>query len=134
MSEEKREHLLVGKYTPPDENGEGEVIEREFYGQGVIFKSDEAFYDTEHPDRVCYIPELSDAKYTRNSILKLCKGQTDIAEEVYEAVDWQHPESLIEDWYRNGELDDCKNCGKMFDCYGVTKCPYCGAEYEGGND
>lgn len=26
--------VLVGSYTPPDENGEGEKIVREFYGQG----------------------------------------------------------------------------------------------------
>ena len=102
---DRKEYLLVGSYTPPDESGKGEVINREFYGQGMIFKSDEAFYDTEHPDRVCYIPELSDTKY-----------------------------SLLEDWFRNGELDTCKECGKMFNCYGETKCPYCGAEYEGGND
>ena len=51
MSDKK--YLKVGSYTPPDENGEGEKIVREFYGQGMIFKDDEAFYDTEHPDRVC---------------------------------------------------------------------------------
>ena len=110
----KKEYLLVGGYTPPDKNGKAEVIQREFYGQGMIFKSDEAFYDTEHPDRVCYIPELSDTKYTRNSILLECNSQTDLAEEVYEAVDWQHISSLLEDWFRNGELDTCKECGKMF--------------------
>lgn len=100
------DYIKVASYTPPDENGGGEKIVREFYGQGMIFKSDEAFYDTEHPDRVCHIPELSDTKYTRNS-------------------------SLLEDWFRNGELGACKECGKIFNCYGKTKCPYCGAKYEG---
>lgn len=130
----EREYLKIGTYIPPDENGEGGVIEREFYGQGMIFKSDEAFYDTEHLDRVCYIPELSDATYTREKFLELCNGQTDLAEELYEAVDWQHPETLLEDWERNGELDTCNECGKLFDCYGETKCPYCGARYEGGDN
>ena len=50
------------------------------------------------------------------------------------ALDWQHVSSLLEDWQRNGELDTCKECGKMFNCYGVTKCPYCGADYEGGDE
>lgn len=27
-----KEYLLVGSYTPPDENGKGEAIRREFYG------------------------------------------------------------------------------------------------------
>jgi hypothetical protein len=66
--------------------------------------------------------------------LNICNGQTDLAEEVYETVDWQHPETLIEDWEKNGELDTCKACGKMFNCYGETKCPYCGAEYKGGEE
>lgn len=129
---DKKEYLCVGSYTPPNENGEGEIIEREFYGQGMIFKSDEAFYDAEHPDRVCYIPELSDTTYSRNDFLRACNDQTDLAEELYEAVDWQHPETLLEEWEREGELDICMECGKMFNCYGETECPYCGAAYEGG--
>lgn len=133
MSEGKK-YLLVGQYTPPDKEGKGEIIKREFYGQGKIFKSDECFYDIEHPERVCYIPEKSDTTYSRLSFLEICNRQTDLAEELYEAVDWQHPETLIEDWFRNGELDTCKQCGKMFNCYGETKCPYCGATYKGGND
>ena len=47
---------------------------------------------------------------------------------------WEYVSSLLEDWQRNGELDTCKECGKMFNCYGVTKCPYCGADYEGGDE
>lgn len=124
-------NLMVGKYIPPDEEGQGEVISREFYGQGMIFKSDEAFYDSEHPERVCYIPELSDSTYTRKDFLAMCNDQTDLAEELYEAVDWQHPETLLDEWERHGELDTCENCGKMFNCYGAEKCPYCGAEYKG---
>lgn len=121
--------VLVGSYTPPDENGEGEKIVREFYGQGHIFKDEDAFYH--RPDDPCYIPELSDTVYTRNSILQECNQQDDLAEEVFKALDWQHVSSLLEDWQRNGELDTCKECGKMFNCYGATKCPYCGADYEG---
>lgn len=124
-------NLMVGKYIPPDKEGQGEVISREFYGQGMIFKSDEAFYDSEHPERVCYIPELSDSTYTRKDFLAMCNDQTDLAEELYEAVDWQHPETLLDEWERHGELDTCENCEKMFNCYGAEKCPYCGAEYKG---
>lgn len=130
---EKKKYLKVGSYTPPNGDGNGGKIAREFYRQGVIFKNDEAFYDTEHPDRVCYIPELSDSTYTRTSFLEICNNQTELAEELYEAVDWQHPETLLEDWFRNGEVDTCKKCGKMFDCYEETKCPHCGAAYEDDN-
>nr|DAO43609.1 MAG TPA: zinc-ribbon containing domain protein [Caudoviricetes sp.] len=129
---EKKEYLKVGSYTPPDENGEGEKIVREFYGQGMIFKDEDAFYN--RPDDACYIPELSDTVYTRNSILQECNNQTDLAEEVFEAVDWQHVSSLLEDWMRNGELDTCKKCGKLFNSYDAKNCPYCGAEYKGGEE
>lgn len=80
------------------------------------------------------IPKGDYTVYTRNSILQECNQQDDLAEEVFEALDWQHVSSLLEDWQRNGELDTCKECGKMFNCYGVTKCPYCGADYEGGDE
>lgn len=131
MSEEKQ-YLKVGNYTPPDKNGEGEVIEREYYRQGYIFKDEEAFYN--RPDDVCYIPELSDTTYTRTDILQECEGNEEIAEEVFCTADWQHISSLLEDWRTNGEIDNCTECGKLFDCYGVTKCPHCGAKYEGGED
>lgn len=127
---EKREYLKIGSYTPPDEDGNGEKIVREFYGQGMIFKDEEAFFN--RSDDACYIPELSDTVYTRNDIMRECNGQEDIAEEVFRTVDWQHISSLLEDWQVNGEIDTCEKCGKMFNCYGVDKCPHCGAEYKGG--
>ena len=54
--------LKVGNYTP--KTGE---IEREGYGQGYIFKDEDAFLN--RPDDVCYIAELSDETYTKNDIL-----------------------------------------------------------------
>lgn len=131
MSENK-EYLKIGSYTPPDKDGEGEQIERGWYRQGMIFKDEEAFFN--RPDDVCYIPELSDTVYTRNDILRECNGQEDIAEEVFQTVDWQHISSLLEDWQVNGEIDTCEKCGKIFNCYGVDKCPYCGEEYKGGEE
>lgn len=122
--------LLVGSYTPPDENGEGEKIEREFYGQGYIFKDEDAFYN--RPDDPCYIPELSDTVYTRNSIVQECNNQADIAEEVFTTLDWQHVDTLLEDWFCNGELDTCKKCDRIFNSYYADKCPYCGEKYKGG--
>ena len=127
---DKENYLPIGSYIPPNEDGNGEKIEREFYGQGMIFKNDEAFYDEEHPDRVCYIPELSDSKYTRNSFLTICNNQPELAEELYQSVDWQHPETLMDEWERDGEVDTCEACGKLFNCYDETSCPHCGAKYK----
>lgn len=131
---EKKDDLKVGIYIPPDDDGNGEKIVREFYGQGMIFKNDEAFYDIENPERACYIPELSDSVYTRKSFLDMCNNQPEIAEELYQSVDWQHPETLLEEWEIHGEIDTCRMCGKLFDSYGVVKCPHCGTKYEGGKE
>jgi len=115
----------VDNYIPATETKE-EVIKREYCGQGYIFKDWDAYKN--HLDKVCYIPELSETKYTHRDFLNLCDGQEDIARALFEQVDWQHPETLIKDWYAAGELDNCKECGKMFLCYGKNSCPHCGAD------
>jgi hypothetical protein len=114
--------LKVGQYTPAANRAEA-VIEREFYGQGYIFKNEDA-YDT-GLDIPCYIPELSDAVYTRQSFLDMMDGQKELARNLFERVDWQHPETLIEEDFASGEYDSCLECGRMFACYDRTECPHC---------
>lgn len=127
MTEEKEEYLKIGEYVPADEErGTPEEIRRDYYRQGWIFKDEEAYLNEEHPDRICYIPELSDSLYSRQDFLDMCNGQPEIADWVFEAVDWQHPESYL-DGQDEEELWMCK-CGKWYWCYGLDKCPYCGAE------
>lgn len=125
---EKKRYLKVGSYTPPDENGEGEEIIREWFGQGMVFKDEDAFYN--RPDDACYVPELSDTVYTRNSILEECDNQEDLATQVFELLDWQHVSTVLEDWKINGEIAVCETCGRLFECYEVSKCPHCGADYK----
>ena len=124
-------YLKVGSYTPPDEEGNGEVIDREYFQQGYIFK--DAYAYMHEPDKVCYIPELSEEKYTREDFLRICNGQKDFADQLFDGVDWQHPESLKEDWFVNNEWLTCPNCGNLVD-YGDgcndKKCPNCGTEVE----
>ena len=102
-------------------------IEREWYGQGSVFKDEEAYRN--RPDEPCYVPELSDTVYTANDILALCNGQKDFADELFEGLDWSHPESLMEDWMVNDEWVRCSHCGKLVN-YGAgcnnTVCPFCG--------
>lgn len=130
---EGNKNLLVGEYIPPDEDGQGEIIRREFFRQGMVFKSGEAFYDTEHPDRICYVPELSDSTYSRDDFLEMCNDQLEFAEELFDGVDWQHPETLVQDWFVNNEWVICKGCGRLVD-YGDGSndkvCPNCGRKVE----
>jgi hypothetical protein len=115
-------YLKIGSYTPATDEMEA-VIDREFYGQCYIFKDEEA-YNTDL-DKPCYIPELSDAIYTHQSFLDMMDGQEKLARDLFERVDWQHPETLIEEDFASGEYDICPECGRMFACYGRTTCPHC---------
>lgn len=112
-----------------EEVGGERTIHREWYEQGFIFKDEEAYRF--HKDKPCYVPELSDQIYTGNDFLKLCNGQGEFADELFEYVDWEHPESAIDDWVVNGEWVKCKRCGKFVN-YGDgcndTKCIFCGWE------
>lgn len=120
--------MKVGTYRI-DEDGNIVELKRECYGQGWIFKDKDAFEN--NPDAPCYVPELSDMVYTRNDFLGMCNGQEEIAERVFESIDWQHPETYLDELWMGDEpeLAEC-SCGKWFWCYGVKKCPYCGKERE----
>lgn len=60
------------------------------------------------PDVPCYVPELHDAVYTRNDLMALCNGQEEIAEELFDRLDWQSPSTLMDEWERTGEINICK--------------------------
>jgi tRNA(Ile)-lysidine synthase TilS/MesJ len=118
----KQNYLKVGHYTPASNETEA-IIEREFYGQGYIFKDEEA-YNT-GLNIPCYIPELSDAVYTHQSFLDMMDGQESLARNLFERVDWQHPETLLEEDFASGECDICPECGRMFACYDRAECLHC---------
>lgn len=123
---EEKKYYKIGSYTPKTDEHEA-IIERGPTEQGFVFKDEEA-YETDKK-RICYVPELSDEGYTGDDFLRIA-GEQDLADELFDSVDWQHPESLWEEWWTYGELDNCQNCGKPFFCYGADKCYRCGAEYK----
>lgn len=63
----------------------------------------------------------------------MCKGQVEFADELFYNCDWQHPDTLMEDWFINNEWVECPYCGSLIN-YGNgendTKCPKCGKEYK----
>ena len=117
-------YLKVGTYVPETEEKEA-VIQREYYRQGWIFKDEAAFLF--HADQVCYVPELSDGGYTRQDFMALCNAQEDFAAECFRAVDWQCPETWVDEQYREDEWGYCPVCEMIYDMAGeVCACPVCG--------
>lgn len=121
-------YLKIGSYTPETEDQEA-VIDRGYYRQGWIFKDEEAF--RLHPERVCYVPELSDEGYTWQDFLAMCNGQEELAEFLFEMVDWQSPETLKSELLATYEIDFCPVCKKYYFMQGEQiPCPICGANPE----
>lgn len=102
------ENTEVGKVEPV--NVEDIRINRQALEQGYGYKNKKRFYDTEHPDQVCYIAELSDTLYSRNDFLKLADNNEKIAERIFSYCDWQSPESALEELFTSQEIVECPNC------------------------
>lgn len=121
-------YLQVGEYVPATDNQDA-IIKRSYYRQGLIYKNEDAFLN--HNDVVCYIPELSDATYTRQDFLNLCNGQEEFAKECFYACNWQHPETWFDEQFRENEWGWCEHCQLIFNMEGIScACPKCGADPE----
>jgi hypothetical protein len=105
-----------------DRDGNILSIKRGASEQGYIYKNYNAYLNDK--SAVCYVAELSDCLYTGQDFLDMCNGQEEIADQVFEAVDWQSPETYLQEQY-DEELYEC-DCGMLYWCYGFEKCPYCG--------
>lgn len=116
--------LQIGKYTPA-QNGREASIERAYYGQGFIMKDEEAY--VKHPDKVCYVPELSDAAYTHNDLLRICDGQEALARACFDGCDWQHPETWYTELFSCCGWVECPTCNRVFDAEATQECPFCHA-------
>lgn len=111
-------HYIIGEIL---ENGE---IIRGLSAQGEVYKNSKAFY--EKSNEVCYLSELNDYKYTYKDFLNLAHGSEEVAEFLFDDVNYQSPEALLEDYLSADEVHDCLCCEKMYVSYGVDYCPYCG--------
>lgn len=131
MTIQKKYPSTVGRYLPASD-GQKETIERAPYGQGYIYKNWEVF--STDPSAVCYIPELSDTAYTGQDFLELCKGNAELAKELFYFIDWQHPETAMDEWFREEEIRTCPDCGMVYSCGEGPACPKCGMAGEEANN
>ena len=99
-------------------------LERGATAQGAVFKDEDAFLN--RPDDICYIPELSDNCYTKNTLLELCLGDESLATQMFYALDWQHPETFVDEMIVEEEWGYCPKCQKLYQMCGERKhCPTC---------
>ena len=129
MALKVHEHIGVCR---ADKDGKIIELRRGFFRQGWIFKDWEAFHN--RSDIPCYVPELHDAVYTRNDLMAICNGQEKIAERLFHEAEWQNLFTLMDEWECTGEIGTCRKCGKLYLLFNVNKCPYCGADHEGGHE
>lgn len=125
FGKEKNKMLLIGEYIPATEN-QTDIIHRAPYGEGLVFKDEDAFLN--HMDKPCYIPELSDSVYTHRDLLSLFNGQEEFAKVCFYELDWEHPETWCDDAIRHEELAMCPHCEKLYWMEGeICACPVCGS-------
>ena len=88
----------VGSYLTVGRNQY--IIRKEYSGQGYHFKSIDNFYH--HKKLPCYSAEYQeiDEYYTAEEILTLADGNENLATDLFETVDWQHIETLMDEWDR----------------------------------
>jgi hypothetical protein len=92
----------------------GGHVYRENAGQGEFYKNFQAFHDKNR--NVCYVPELSNESYRYRDFYLMAKTKFEelgvvgdihkLACILFEMVDWQHPETLLDELYNNGEFDE----------------------------
>ena len=84
-----------------------DIIPSEWIGQGYGFKA----YDWEKADldEIVYIPECAytcekadiEVVYSKKDFIDLCEGDEELAITLHNAVDWQCPETLYDEWGYN---------------------------------
>jgi len=112
-----------------DSGGNIIKLEKGYYRQGMIFKSWDAYKN--RPEAPCYVPELSDSVYTAKDFLVLCQGQKEFADRLFANVDWQAPETELDELLLSDEWRKCPKCNSLVSYNsgdGDGRCSRCGME------
>ena len=98
-----QQYLLIGEKHVDDQCKW--KYEKDWYRQGFVYKDEEAFLFS--PKDVCYIAEddypNEEKQYTRTDIVRICDGNVALATIIFYMLDWQHPETLYDEYIRENE-------------------------------
>lgn len=73
-------------------------------------------YNEFHPDGgICYVPECGDYTYYYKDYLEIAKGNVKLAEILFDLSDWQHPETLLDEFIGEGEVEEDGNTFKFIE-------------------
>ena len=93
-------------YKELQEDGEYIYI-RGQSAQGDVYKNYDEF--NKKSNEVCYMPELSDYKYTYFDFLNIAYDNEKLAKELFYVVDWQSPETYLDELINNGNVKIADN-------------------------
>ncbi|MCD8398117.1 MAG: hypothetical protein LUD12_13220, partial [Lachnospiraceae bacterium] len=85
--------------------------------------------DEEKQD-VCYIPENHCILYHHKDFSNIARGNEELAEKLYDYVDWQLPEVALDEWLIEGEVKECRVCHHYIHGFDENTCPHCGSLYK----
>lgn len=79
---------------------------------------------------ICYIPENAESEadeYSHSRLLALVHGDSNLCDQLFSILEWQFPETLIDENLRDGLWGECEACGRYYDTKDeeVTECPCC---------
>lgn len=82
--------------------------------------------------QTCYVPENADSMddcYTHSALLALVHGDENLCRQLFDALKWRHPETVIDENLRDGIWGKCEKCGRYYDITdeSMTECPHCHA-------
>lgn len=104
-----------GEWFALDKNGRKIVyITKKETDQGFMFKDINAYENK--TERICYVPEFDAIKttYSYNDFIKIAENNEDVANFLFETVNWQMPESVLEECLDNQTIYRCEKCGKIY--------------------
>lgn len=79
---------------------------------------------------ICYVPENAESDkdhYSHSRLLALVHGDEKLCKQLFDTLDWQFPETLIDENLRDGLWGECEACGRYYDTSIVkyNECPIC---------
>lgn len=97
-------------------------------------RDNDAFYKDYHS--ICYVPENAESnkdQYSRSRLLALVHGDESLCTQLFETLEWQFPETLIDENVRDGLWGKCEACGRYHDTEDkeMTECPHCHSVLKG---